>query len=144
MSKRVYCFDYATGRYTGRDEALPDPEGGQPMVPGNATLVAPPQPSSDGEVAVWRSRTASWELVPDYVEEDVLNDSPLSEEQLATAARRHRNGLLRGCDWTQVPDSPLGESERQEWQMYRQALREVPEQEGFPTEINWPASPASN
>ena len=59
-------------------------------------------------------------------------------EQLATAARSQRDALLSQSDWTQVPDAPV---DQQAWADYRQALRDVPEQAGFPTDIDWPSKP---
>jgi hypothetical protein len=41
-------------------------------------------------------------------------------------ARTMRNSLLTGCDWTQVPDSPLTEAQKEAWRTYRQALRDFP------------------
>ncbi len=38
-----------------------------------------------------------------------------------------RSDLLSASDWTQVPDSPLSAEQRSEWQMYRQKLRDMPE-----------------
>jgi len=61
-----------------------------------------------------------------------------SEEQLAAQARSQRDALLSQSDWTQVPDAPVDQSA---WAEYRQALRDVPQQAGFPTEITWPQKP---
>ena len=47
-----------------------------------------------------------------------------------------RNTMLAQSDWTQMPDAPV--SNRQAWQAYRQALRDVPLQEGFPFNVQWP------
>ena len=41
-------------------------------------------------------------------------------------------------DWTQTPDAPV---DQQAWGESRQALRDVPQQAGFPTEITWPVKP---
>ena len=54
-------------------------------------------------------------------------------------ARARRAALLAASDWTQLPDVPL--TTKTAWAEYRQALREVPEQPGFPTEITWPTPP---
>lgn len=35
--------------------------------------------------------------------------------------------FLKASDWTQLPDSPLSEEEKNEWAVYRQALRDIPE-----------------
>ena len=57
-------------------------------------------------------------------------------------ARSTRNDLLQTSDWTQMPDSPLTSTKKAEWSTYRQELRDVPEQSGFPDDITWPAEPS--
>lgn len=37
-----------------------------------------------------------------------------------------RNNKLLACDWTQFPDSPLSDTKKAEWAIYRQALRDIP------------------
>jgi len=56
----------------------------------------------------------------------------------AEEARTQRDALLSQSDWTQVPDAPVDQAA---WAAYRQALRDVPQQAGFPTEITWPQEP---
>ena len=41
--------------------------------------------------------------------------------------RNERDRLLKQSDWTQMPDSPLTDTKKQEWQVYRQALRDLPQ-----------------
>jgi hypothetical protein len=53
--------------------------------------------------------------------------------------RLDRDYLLQQCDWTQQPDVP--EVTRNKWKDYRQALRDVPQQSGFPNTIVWPVKP---
>ena len=56
--------------------------------------------------------------------------------------RIQRNNLLSKSDWTQVPDSPLSESIKTQWQTYRQQLRDMPQADGFdPLNPTWPTSP---
>ena len=57
---------------------------------------------------------------------------------LAIRMRDERNGKLRASDWTQLPDVQVDASA---WQTYRQALRDVPAQQGFPANITWPVEP---
>ena len=64
-----------------------------------------------------------------------------TDEELAQAARAQRNALLAASDWTQLPDIP--EDIRLAWQPYRQALRDLPDQEGFPATIDWPTPPGA-
>jgi hypothetical protein len=68
--------------------------------------------------------------------------TPASPEQVQqrTAAstrdaRQKRNQLLADCDWTQLPDAPV---ETATWATYRQELRDITKQVGFPWEIIWP------
>ena len=56
----------------------------------------------------------------------------------AELARRRRNQLLDVSDWTQLPDST---ADKAVWATYRQALRDLPSQAGFPLEIVWPVPP---
>ncbi len=55
-------------------------------------------------------------------------------------ARAKRLQLLSASDWTQLPDVPLATKET--WATYRQALRDITDQPGFPVDVIWPASPA--
>lgn len=60
-------------------------------------------------------------------------------EEAAEAAREYRNKLLDDSDNMMVSDRPNVNTEA--WAAYRQALRDVPEQEGFPLSIVWPEKP---
>ncbi len=59
----------------------------------------------------------------------------------AADARATRDGLIASCDWTQIADTPFTAAQRTAWATYRQALRDVPAQAGFPATINWPIKP---
>jgi hypothetical protein len=56
----------------------------------------------------------------------------------AKSVREQRNKLIADCDWTQVADAPVDQTA---WVTYRQALRDVPAQDGFPWDVTWPESP---
>lgn len=60
----------------------------------------------------------------------------------AAETRDRRDLWLTMCDWTQLADCPLGETERAAWAAYRQALRDVPQQTGFPEAVAWPEAPS--
>lgn len=62
-----------------------------------------------------------------------------SDDLLAAAARAKRDELLRESEWTQARDQPMALSE--EWTPYRQALRDISDQPGFPRSIDWPIPP---
>ena len=59
----IHNYDADTGTYLGTTKARLDPLEGKPMVPANATLVAPPK-SGAQKVAVWGGD--GWSLEPDY------------------------------------------------------------------------------
>lgn len=59
-------------------------------------------------------------------------------DELQAEARAQRDRLLSESDWTQVLDAPVDKSA---WATYRQALRDIPQQAGFPVAITWPVKP---
>ena len=63
-------------------------------------------------------------------------------DSLADSVRELRNKKLSACDWTQLADSPLDATKKAEYETYRQALRDVTSQAGFPTDVTWPVEPA--
>ena len=52
--------------------------------------------------------------------------------------RMRRDALLQSSDWTQVAEAPVDQAA---WAVYRQALRDIPQQEGFPDDVTWPVQP---
>ena len=60
------------------------------------------------------------------------------DAEFAASARSQRDTLLTQTDWTQVADAPV---DKAAWAAYRQALRDIPQQIGFPTTITWPVKP---
>jgi hypothetical protein len=70
---------------------------------------------------------------------------PFTPEEIAALAptadeiRAQRNALLSACDWTQLADAPVDDLA---WAVYRQALRDIPDQPGFPANVVWPVAPS--
>jgi hypothetical protein len=56
----------------------------------------------------------------------------------ANSVRQQRGTKLAECDWTQVADAPV---DKAVWATYRQALRDITAQSGFPWTITWPETP---
>lgn len=69
-------------------------------------------------------------------------DETARSEHEAATVRIERDRLLAASDWTQLVDSTLDDAATVLWQSYRQALRDVPQQDGFPATVDWPATPA--
>ena len=81
----------------------------------------------DGWVEEWISTPATPEQVTERT------------EVKAAEVRQQRDELLADCDWTQLPDAPV---DAVAWQLYRETLRMVPGQPGFPHTVTWPEEPA--
>ena len=62
------------------------------------------------------------------------------DADVAASVRSERDTKLHDCDWTQTNDSPVKDESK--WTTYRQALRDVPTQSGFPHTVTWPEGPS--
>jgi len=60
------------------------------------------------------------------------------DAEQATNVRNSRTEMLKDCDWTQLADST---ADKTAWATYRQALRDVTTQTGFPWTVTWPTQP---
>lgn len=79
-------------------------------------------------------------ITGDALGNPILVDPPLaSSDALARHSRDERDHLLTLSDWTQAGDVPQALKEK--WVPYRQALRDVPQQPGFPDSFTWPTKP---
>jgi hypothetical protein len=70
-------------------------------------------------------------------EQEAAYKSAKDAEQ-AKSVRTQRGEKLKDSDWTQVADAPVDQAA---WAAYRQALRDITAQEGFPWTVQWPAQP---
>ena len=97
-------------------------------VPPESTDVAPPD-LVEPQVAHWDG--SAW---------SVLGERPAypSFEQVSSDVRVLRNRLLADTDWMALKDSPVMSAE---WAAYRQSLRDVTAQTGFPYAVLWPTKP---
>jgi hypothetical protein len=64
--------------------------------------------------------------------------NPAPVPPTAEKVREMRNKRLLDSDWTQLADAPL---DKQAWAVYRQSLRDLPNQSGFPANVSWPQKP---
>jgi hypothetical protein len=81
-----------------------------------------------------------------YYQTWLIQEMTDEEKTLATndetiRCRRERDFRLARTDWTQLPDAQLTEEQKTLWTSYRQALRDVPSQDGFPWNVVWPTFP---
>ena len=122
-----------------------------------------PANPSDETLAEWNVFPVTYKPTPDYnlatqncnqVNPTLIDDTwvmtwavtPATPEQIAerlnakeAEVRSDRNRRLGNCDWTQLHDAPVSPAP---WAAYRQQLRDVTAQAGFPWEVVWPVSPS--
>jgi hypothetical protein len=147
MTHAFHFYDEATGIFSGRYFIGPAHEAEQERPAGHGVFVGavdprrvrvdlatgqlvphqPPAPSDD-ELQTWRWDAEAWRWV-----------SEPTAAALARDARAERARRLLACDWTQLPDVPAWTA--QAWAAYRQALRDITAQPGFPISITWPEEP---
>ena len=84
---------------------------------------------------------------PAYISSDenyvITEDTASKDAAKWTSVRGQRDQKLTACDWTQVADAPLTSGKKTEWAIYRQELRDVPEDNQDPDNISWPIAPTS-
>lgn len=61
--------------------------------------------------------------------------------ELAERIRNKRNVLISETDFYLISDYPIDAKNLEELKVYRQALRDIPEQSGFPKDVIWPDVP---
>jgi len=129
-----------------------DSFGYDPVLEGpQATTIPPYQYSQrDGAVEVngqWFTHYIAGPVFTDYTDDKGVVHTAAEQyeaycftkdEAQAKAIRDDRNKRLSDCDWTQLPDSPY---DHEVWATYRQELRDVTAQEGFPWDVTWPEAP---
>ena len=128
----VYQTDL-NGVYVGATTADQDPlSSNNWLIPAGCVETEPPT-ITEKQLAKWDGSKWVVENIP-VVEPDP-EPEPVAPESLV---RAERDNLLSISDWTQVDDSPVDKSA---WTTYRQALRDIPAQSGFPTNVTWPTKP---
>ena len=75
-----------------------------------------------------------------------IAEFPENEEDPAYSQKKNeviqrRNNLLNDSDYLMMVDYPISDEKKQEIKAYRQALRDIPQQDGFPDNIVWPDKP---
>lgn len=134
---KVYSYHPTTGAFIGTDTASESPlEPGVFLIPAHATKIEPPKPRS-GHTPHFDTKSDKWvnKKNPEVIRQ---KSEPIDHAQ---AARNRRNQLLNESDWVGLRAADLNEAVPMNWFEYRQALRDVPDQKGFPENINWPQKP---
>lgn len=81
--------------------------------------------------------------IPYTAEEEAQRDAEEAawiagaNDRKAAEIRAERNAKIAACDWRVLPDVLNSDV----WKVYRQALRDIPAQPGFPENVVWPDAP---
>lgn len=70
-----------------------------------------------------------------------IGDELKTDEERAEEAHEKRDQLLAETDYLLMPDYPIEAALLEVLKTYRQALRDIPKQSGFPKTIEWPSKP---
>lgn len=73
----------------------------------------------------------------DYVNKIWVQDATAISNEI----KKKRQELLLNSDWTQFPNSPLTVEQQTAWATYRQDLRDITTQSGYPLNVIWPTPP---
>lgn len=148
----VSFYDLNTGLFTGAQLSMPEPMiaantppscGAMPgrhhhlkvkvdTATGKVVSYTPPKPpDTDLKTYTWDATEQAW----------IGADTELA---VANAVRSHRARLLAETDWVALRAADIGPQPGDAaWLAYRAALRDVPEQTGFPRQVVWPDAPGS-
>ena len=92
-------------------------------------------------IEFWKEQIKEVEPVEVDTYGSIQYNTELTIEEIEANVRALRNQLLLDSDFTQLLDAPNWVV-KEDWKVYRQLLREIPDQEGFPTNVVWPVSPS--
>ena len=93
------------------------------------------------EAAVWCNTRGDCSIQQVGGKYQIVENPPVSLEILAENARSERDRRIAETDYYMMPDYPSDPNNIQEMKAYRQALRDIPKQEGFPSKFTWPDVP---
>jgi hypothetical protein len=86
-------------------------------------IAIPPKPS---QYSVFDFTTKQW-----------VKDQTMAVSDVSSKRQR----LLYASDWTQLSNGPLTTAQQAAWATYRQELRNIPQQSGYPFNVVWPVAP---
>ena len=93
------------------------------------------------EAEIERLKAVEEERIAEEARQEAEAAASNAENDIELIARHERNRRLLESDHFMLPDYPIDEETRQAIIAYRQALRDLPEQEGWPKNVEWPICP---
>lgn len=93
------------------------------------------------EAAVWCNTRGDCSIQQVDGGYQIIQNPEPDDSRVAEAIRDKRDNLIGETDYYLMPDYPSNPQNLEELKVYRQALRDVPKQEGFPRDVHWPDVP---
>lgn len=93
------------------------------------------------EAAVWCNTRGDCSIQQVDGVYQIIQDPEPDDSMVAEAVRDKRDNLIGETDYYLMPDYPSNPQNLEELKIYRQALRDLPKQEGFPRDVRWPDVP---
>lgn len=96
-----------------------------------------------------KARIAFGEFTPELIKEFSITEEKynpedeMTDEELAVRVRMRRDSMISRTDFYVQPDYPSDPAGLEAVKAYRQALRDIPEQSGFPRNVQWPSLPSA-
>lgn len=95
------------------------------------------------EAAVWCNTRGDCSIQQVDGGYQIIQNPEPDDSMVAEAIRDKRDNLLGKTDYYLMSDYPSNPQSLEELKVYRQALRDLPKQEGFPRDVRWPDVPKS-
>ena len=111
---------------------VPEPVDNSKYYINNSILTSLPEPPSINHI--WNWTTMSWQ------------DTRTEQQKFQQAAQQvlaKRKELLDSTDWIVIKAMDTGTTIPQAWQTYRQELRDITNQTGYPYQVTWPTKPTN-
>ena len=96
----------------------------------------------DNDHTIFGDLTEELKIRFNITEEEYNPEDEMSDEELAQRVRNKRNSLISQSDFYVQPDYPSTAEGLEAVKAYRQALRDITKQSGFPKEVTWPEPPS--
>lgn len=116
--------------------------------PGNTAFLSTgqvaPQPKGFKKNQVAKLKEDVWVFEDVQIQEEIVEEHDeiielkISDDELV---RTKRNSLLKESDYIVLINYEKGTKVPRNWIIYRQMLRDIPSQNGFPSNVQWPTKP---
>lgn len=93
------------------------------------------------EAAIWCNTRGGCSIQQIDGGYQIIQNPEPDDSEIATRVRAKRDRLITETDYYLMPDYPSNPQNLEELKVYRQALRDLPVQEGFPRNVRWPDVP---